>query len=275
MNSKTFDVDVSSIIEATSYLDAVPSKVGSELAYAFRGLARGLLIAVFEDAMIRANAEGGFPEPFQNHVLSVVRTIPIISTFSNNQIFIEVDFDEIGTTSDLERGFHQGAKLADGGRLWQEAYTGQPLKQPNAHLRYRVWNAVRYGATEVKMTHRRPFKLPEWATWENTMDARIDIWGDKAPEWLYIQFGQHFKPPYVPAGSVFEDFAYQLNEEGSLLVEEIVAIEIETANIFSAKGITVSPTANRSIQLLAGFAGLSNAGNPYRRGQFISRIPRV
>ena len=189
--------------------------------------------------------------------------------------FEKIDFDELGTTNDLDRGFHQGAKLADGGRLWQEAYTGQELKQKNADIRYRVWDAVRHGATEVKVTHRRPFKLPEWATWENTMDARIDIWGDKAPEWLYIQFGQHFKPPYVPAGSVFEDFAYQLNEEGSLLVEEIIAVEIETANTFSSKGIAVNPTANRSIQLLSGYAGLSNAGNPYRRGQFISRIPRV
>ena len=268
-NRKFFDVDIDSILAATQYLDGMPDRVGFRFAFALESMARRLLTQVFLQAMPIANSEGGFPAPFQVHVLEALKLIPIVTTVQGTQVSVLVDFDALGDWKDLEKAYHQGARLESGGGrdgyLWGP-YVGQALKSKSPFNRYAVWNAVESGFGSFKFGSRsKVYNLPEWASWEATMQQRISIWGEKAPEWLYIQFGQQEWTPKIPPSAVFEDFQYLLNLEGGLLFESILAVEIETANQFREQlGVKVAPTRRGGLQALTSSGAI-------RGGRFISR----
>lgn len=240
-NFQTFSVDVSEILAATKHLDGAAEALLPRLTFEIRGLAKYLLETTFLQAMIRANGQGGFPEPFQVHVLEVLQRLPIPVDIVGSKIEATIDFDLLGTPADLRTGFHQGAKLASGEYLWAP-YTDQALISKSAANRYVAWNAVRndlggfkFGSDRGKKKARL-YKLPDWASWENTMHQRIEIWGDKAPEWLYIQYGQKEWYPNIPVGTVFEDFYTQFNEESTALFEAALANYVEVLNARQGAG---------------------------------------
>jgi hypothetical protein len=244
-NRKTLSVDVSSIIAATNYLDRVPIDLIPRLAAEFQLMAKGILFDVFINAMPIANQQGGFPAPFQAHVLEVVRNLPILTYVNGSTINVVIDFDLLGTSDDLVRAYHQGAKLASGGGregyLWGP-YQGQALKSENPLARYSVWNVVRSGHDSFKFGRKsKTYKLPEWASWDETMEQRIKIWGNKAPEWIYLQVGQRDYYPTIPEGSVFEDFAIRFNTESRALFAAELARYVAVANSYqSALGIPIA-----------------------------------
>lgn len=273
-NFKTFSVDISSILAATEYLNQAPIEVIPRLAVELQELARNVLFNVFYAAMPVANAQGGFPAPFQDHVLTVLRDLPILATVSGPSIQIIIDFDLLGDSDDLERAFHQGAKLADGGGrdgyLWGP-YEGQDLTSENPLARYHIWNVVYEGYSEFKFGRKsQVYRLPDWASWEATMQQRISIWGNKAPEWLYIEYGQQDYYPKVPVGSVFEDF----NTEFLFSSRELFAAELDrlmtVVNSFEARGVPATVTPGGRIRVTQGrFAGSIAQPNI---GQYVRKI---
>lgn len=237
MAVKTFAVDISTIIHAANKLDSMPFDLIPRLSSELQVIAKETLFEVFAEAVIQANSQGGFPAPFQAHVLSSIQHLPILPIVNGTLITVFVDFDILGTESDLRRAFHQGAKLTGGGGrdgyLWGP-YNGQELVSKDAAKRYVAWNAVANdsGAYKFGGPKSKTYYLPEWASWENTINQRIAIWGDRAPEWLYVQFGQEEWSPKIPAGSVIEDFYSTLKIQSEILVARELADFVRAAQVY-------------------------------------------
>jgi hypothetical protein len=265
---RTFTVDVSSIIAATNFIDGYTNTALVELSTILRGTAQNLLHAIFSDAVKYADSEGGFPPPFQDHVMSVLGTIPILSNVHNGAVSITIDFDYLGTNDELKRAYHQGARLADGSILWGP-YEGQELarKDKSGERSHLAWQSLRAGFSGVKFGSKsKTFNFPSGSSWEATMQQYISIWGNKAPEWKYIEYGQQKWDPKIPASAVLEDFDHLLQIEGTRVFEELLARIMETANGYSELGVPVVPTAAGPGRKFLSFREVST-------GQYISPNP--
>jgi hypothetical protein len=140
--------------------------------------------------------------------------------------------------------------------LWGP-FENQELVSKDPWKRFAAWNAVYSGTGGYKFGRKsRVYPLPEWASWENTMQQRISIWGEKAPEWLYIQVGQQIYPPKIPVGSVFEDFESVFITQGTILFDRELAKIMAKVNQFRAQGIPAVITPGGRIRVDKGqFAG--------------------
>jgi hypothetical protein len=255
-NRKTFTVDIQSILNATNYLDHVPIEAVPRLSQEIKQLAKITLFKTFFTALHYANSQGGFPAPFQEHVLSAVNRLPIDSRVSGTLIQITIDFEWLGTSEELSRAYHQGARLEDGGYLWGP-YTGQALSSKDVFKRFAAWNAVYYDLGGTKFGKKsKVYYLPEWASWEATMQQRISIWGDKAPEWIFVQMGQQVYDPKIPVGTVFEDFEAEFRAKSTILFAKEIEKIMLRVNQFRAQGIPASITPGGRIRVPLGrFAG--------------------
>lgn len=222
-----FKVDVSKILEALDYMDKIPKKIIDSIADEIVTLAREVAESVFV-SVINSVSEEAFPIEFKHHVLDVVANVPIKKQVRSTSISVEFDFNQLGTRADLQRAFHQGAKLADGSTL-DGPYTGQELKEKNPAIRHIYWEAVHKGATFAP-NPKGPGHIPvPPGAWEETKRKYIQIWGDKAPEWLYLQFGQRAWEPNIPESTIIEDFVATFFSTASELVFQRVSEEIEIA----------------------------------------------
>lgn len=276
-----------------------------EAALDYRGL-RGIIRSAAEDVLLAnmsialrdANVDGGFPPEFQQHVMDVLsENIYDVIRISASRwdIVVTLNLDPLGTSEDLIEGYHQGARLSSGGQLW-EPYTGQSLKTPDPNRRYAAWIAVRYGlgAIETDSGHLVHFEFPEGA-WEDTIQQRISIWGDKAPEYLYVLYGQEEWEPHVPPQPVIENFNqyFGIDFEGIIYtwLDEAIA-EVERYDVIES---IPSPTAefyrefdyaSKPVQpiyhgtritqsrLVRTIEELGPSGRPRQRGQFYFRHPQ-
>jgi hypothetical protein len=200
--------------------------------------------------------------------METVRQIIPTVAMDGGQLYVNLDLEEwLGGEEDLTKAFHQGAQLEGGGKLWGP-YTGQALKNDDAEERHIFWEALRYGATSVnikgKNVHMRD------STWEETMEQYLDIWGDKAPQWLFIQFGQEEWDPYVPQVDIYNNIKQSIRGFAEGYLADLLEAEVDIANRYRATGLDVGFSGDKGpARVLAGTYTAN--GKTYRPGRFAPR----
>lgn len=263
----TFNADATSIIEATEDLDLAIATYGKIITSEIVQAGKQILQGVFAEAVQKANSAGGFPIEFQNHVMQSLENIEIEESTGFGSALVSFDFDSLGDWDDLVRAFHQGAKTVEGDVIWGE-YQGETLKNP-VDIRYGIW----YSLDEGK--------------WEATKDKRIEIWGNKAPEWLYVQFGQEDWEPIIPPQAVIEEFTTRFFDAAQAIVRSYIATALDTVNAYTSgrvgvlpPGVAFSTHGNIYVKpvylrgkltvgrLIKGVQELGPSGKPRQAGQF-------
>ena len=168
--------------------------------------------ATIEAVLLKAAANAGeeaFPIAYIEPMLSAARRI-IISSPAD----IVIDFEELGTPDDLQEGYHYGAKIDGGGQV-DLPYGGEPLKN-DTEKRYEAWLRVFHGETWHGINYA--------GAWNETIAARLEAWGDRAPQWLLLQYGQMEYEPIIFPYPVVEEITYELEQ----FFESVLNLEISS-----------------------------------------------
>ena len=237
----TYDVDISEITHSLGLMEKLPRNIIYDIAAEIENIGREELINSFVEAIDR-QSEDAFPDEFRAHVLNVVEQAQFESNISGTSFEVFFDFNQLGDRNDLERAFHQGAFLADGTQL-DGPYTGQELKNPTGE-RHIYWEALHRGDTSAP-NPKRPCRVPiKPGAWEETKRKYIEIWGNKAPQWLYLQFGQTHWEPKILSYTIIETFQKTFLEIAEKLFVNSVAKAIEAAQ---QEGISLTHFGARDI----------------------------
>lgn len=243
--AREFYVNVDSILEAAELIGGTFERASALIEREMFKLIKEGINTIMEDAVRYANSEGGFPEEFQEHLLRVSSNIIPTVIMDGRDLFVSIDLEEwLGGRNELVRAFHQGAQL-EGGGVVDGPYNGEPLAQPDAAERHIFWEALAKGQSsayvfDTKTGDRHKVTIRDGASkWETTKQKYIEIWGNKAPEWLFIQFGQEEWEPYVPQYDIYDSLQTYVNE---ICVAELVGIfeyTVSVANAYASRGVTV------------------------------------
>jgi len=265
-SSVHYEADISSILEALNKMDRIAEPVLQEAANLIVQAGRELLESEFQYAIDQQN-QISFPPEFAEHVMEVVSQAPFVKHVSAKSFEIGFDFNELGTVKELRRAFHQGARTADGDVI-DGPYEGEELAEPDAETRHLFWEAMATGKSKAPHPHdpAKSIRIPEGA-WEETKAKYIDIWGDKAPQWLYLQFGQRRWEPTIQPTNIIEGFTESFNQIASEIFYETVNAAVEEAqnNIFTA------PTEHGR-RLTSSISELGPSGKPRQAGQFYPKF---
>jgi len=166
---------------------------------------------VLEEACLAA--EPNFPRIYTEHVLSLAGTVPATVEFMGSDVVVNVDLDYLGTSTDLERAYHRHALLASLRELngkgshhsssmsqyrLEDPYTGQELYNEEVEKRQEFWETLVEGGTYVSRGPKgRGVEINTAGMYDQTLIDRVVIWGNKAPEWLILEYGSHESSPYV------------------------------------------------------------------------------
>lgn len=269
-----FEVNIDAILASADYLGTMGSRVGT-IEGELKNIARIALIDTFEQAVVEADSYDGFPREFQDHMMSVVRRFTdYYVIYDGYSVFVSVDFDELGTQSELRRAFHQGARLADKSILWGP-YEGQTLASGNSQQSHDFWEAVRYGNSEwynEKTKKTVPMSKLVKYPWDEVVNKYVEIWGDKAPEWLFIQYGQEEWEPIIPQFDIIAEFEanfFGLCEE---LLVAFVRSEIQQAEAYESLNATIGFTVKGQPRLKTGYIVNPGTGKTIRPGQFAPKF---
>lgn len=255
-----FEADISEITKSLNIMDQIPRHILARIGTEIEAVAREELINVFLEAS-GYQSDDAFPTEFEDHLIDVVSNAQFQVAIGGTSFEISFDFGQLGNRSDLERAFHQGAFLADGSKL-DGPYTGQPLRNPDARERHIYWEAMHKGFTSAP-NPKKPGTVPiRPGAWEETKQKYIEIWGDKAPQWLYLQFGQTAWEPKIRSFPIIETYSKTLNEVADQLFFNSVVQEIERAQ---GLGVTLTPFGGRLNQPTG---ELGPSGKLRRPGQF-------
>lgn len=245
-----FFVNIDSIIKGADRLASIITREGPKISFGLKLIARRLMIEVMEEAVIVANQYDGFPEPFQNHVLRTLKKVPISTDITGLDISLKFDIDSLGNGADLRRAYHQGARLKDGSKL-DGPYEDQPLANENAGDRHIFWEALRRGdAKSPNPKGPGMVPIPRDASWEATMKKYIEIWGEKAPEWIFIQNGQYRWNPRVQQYDIIGEMAVRFNQAAQQYLLDVVSDELRIINSYESKGIKVGFTSKGDVRNL-------------------------
>jgi hypothetical protein len=166
--------------------------------------------ALMDSFMEAATGQEGFYPQYIEHVLTVLSMTPIRIGISPSGFILEFTWNLLGNREELQRGFHQGAKLRSGGHHpvgvpWMGSENN--LKNPQ-YTRYKAWLAIATGEPwETQKTNKKG--VTKSYTWpgedvnldealEETINARVSIWGNRAPEWHLLDEGTTWYPPVTP-----------------------------------------------------------------------------
>lgn len=260
---REFHVNIDAVLAGADRISSTFERLSSMIEVEMRVIVKQIIVDEFESAVNLANSDDGFPERYQQHLMETVKQIIPTVIMNGGELFVGVDLEEwLGGEEDLKKAFHQGAQLAEGGRLWGD-YTGQALKNDDAEERHTFWEALRYGRDSVvikgKNVHLRD------STWEETMEQYLKIWGEKAPQWLFIQFGQEEWEPTVPEIDIFNNIKRSVRGFAATFLAEILSQEAAIINTYKTTGLDVGFTGQKAPRVISGTAG------KYRPGRFAPR----
>ena len=189
------------------------SRAFNTIRYAFTLEAQNII----DETLIQAAAQEGadaFPPHYVEPMISAAHKIIVTSG-----IDILIDFELMGTWDDLTAGYHEGARLAGGGSVslpWTGGTSESGLKNDVVD-RYEFWLAVFHGDTYNNISTE--------GLWEDTIAARLDAWGDKAPQWLLLEYGQEEWEPTITAYPIIETITTEITDLfTSMLTEEVERI---------------------------------------------------
>lgn len=264
-----FYVNIDAVIAASERIGSTFTRLGNMIESHMYGVVKDIIYQEFEAAAEIADSDDGFPDRYKQHMLEAVRENIYPTVLMNgDELFISFDIEEsLGGLDDLQRAFHQGAQLAGGGKLWGE-YTGQALKNDDPAERHVFWEALRYGADKVdikgKSVHIRD------SSWEETLEQYLRIWGEKAPQWILIQFGQEEWEPTVPQVDIFNNIKRAIRDYSSFYLASVLEAEVAVANAYRATGLEVGFSGDKTpARVISGTTTIN--GKTYRPGRFAPR----
>jgi hypothetical protein len=196
------------------------AKVASDdVAEAYRNIIPSFAVqahATVQNVLLKAAAQAGaeaFPLAYIEPMLEAASQIVITSPAE-----VAIDFDELGSPDDLQEGFHYGAKIEGGGQV-DLPYGGESLKNDTAE-RYEAWQRIFRGETWHGIDYS--------GSWSETIAARLEAWGDKAPQWLLLQYGQTEWEPIIFPYPIVEEITSDL----TAIFESMLRLEI---NLIAAR----------------------------------------
>lgn len=264
-----FQINVDAIVASSRLIGDFANNAA--IAGAMKSIVKLAMIEVFEEAMDYANSYDGFPVEWQQHTMNVVRGFnDFVVTVGAFGVYIGIDFDALGTQSELRRAFHQGAMLEGGGHLWGP-YEGQALASKDSEAAHTFWEAIRYNqktafnpATGKRMpTSKVPYQ------WDEVVNKYVEIWGEKCPEWLFIQYGQEEWEPIVPQFDLEGEVGYRLGSLAETMLAEFLDDTVRIANLYRSAGAEVGYTGSGTPRLESPL--LTVGSKTYRKGQFVPK----
>lgn len=181
-----------------------------ELEIRFKNIARDILVEEFQNAI---DQQSDFFGEYADQILQAVVQLPIGVIVTENSFEIIVNFDNLGTYQDLTEAYHYGAMLADGGQVLDFPSPGEGALKNDREKRLEFWTSVYTGQPYFHMIEDNEGNLigagrdiSTAGMLEDTIAARVDYWSSigKAPEWLFLQFGQPLGVPTVEASNVIQ-----------------------------------------------------------------------
>lgn len=207
-----------------------------------------------------------WPIKYTAHVLGAINRMPTpkISVVQSTQIIVEMEpLDKLlGTYEEFEKAFHHGALKATA-KIWngvtkadrvdilQGPASTSDLFVKEAGRRWRYWSNLRRGAPSLliyrssanvygdddRFEHKMydedgnaravKVKIKIEGDWNETIDARIKVWGERAPEWGLLEHGQVRYPPIIPKGNPPQFISFTWSHDLRALWTELV---LETWN---------------------------------------------
>lgn len=268
MYKAEFHVNIDAVVESLDYIDASLSRISSLIESEMYGLVKSVIYDEFSLGCRIANSDDGFPPEFQEHLLNNVENIiPTVIPDGYGGIFVSIDFEQwLGGQDDLTKAFHQGALLEDGTKLWGP-YTGQPLKQEDTGIRHEFWEAVRRGDRSVQIEDKN---VHFEASWDDTIEQYLNIWGEKSPQWLFIQFGQEEWAPYVVQYDLINNIQEAVNAAATEYLTTMVESTIRIANTYKTAGLDVGYSGSSAQpRVISGTFEVN--GKVYRPGRFVPK----
>lgn len=251
--------------------DYITTQAARAVSYSqIRSIVKEAIQGEIDYAAEFADSDGGFPDEYKQHLRRVAARIEpdILVDVHGFQVYVDLE-DWLGSHDELTRAYHQGAILADGTQLWGP-YEGQALKQEDAEERHVYWEALRSGQTSVGARGNRTGSVKLKGSWEETVQRYIEIWGDKAPEWLFIQFGQEEWEPYVPqydiVNGIEDAVTILMRTYLTNLLDEVVAI----ANAYESTGLDVGYTGDKGPPRVKS-GSVTVGGKTYSPGRFVPK----
>ena len=267
--SAKFFVNTSAVEAGAAYIATGFSKAVPTIKKEMRNLVKQIMIQEFAAAGQIGNQNGGFPPAYQEHLLANVSQIePFIWTDSHG-VIVEFDLEEeLGGHDDLTRAYHQGAYLADGSKLWGP-YEGQALKQDNDAERHVYWEALRRGETSVAPANRSG-RVKLEGNWEDTIQQYLEIWGDKSPQWLFLQFGQEEWDPYIPQVDIINNIEDAVQATAVAYLASVFQSIVDVANKYKTAGLDVGYTGDTGPPRVKS-GTVEHGGKVYRPGRFVPK----
>lgn len=204
-------------ITGVKELQADMAEQSAAIARAFKNIKPEFLVRaqeILEVELEEAAAQAGpqaFPLQYIPNMLAAASRV-----IQPSAGVVTLDFDELGTWDDLTEGYHYGAKLEGGGQVdlpWEGGQSDAGLKN-DAEGRYYAWLKVFAGETWHGLDYS--------GSWSETINARLDIWGDKAPQWLLLQYGQEEWEPTIAPYPIVENITTQVQSLFTFLLEREV-----------------------------------------------------
>lgn len=173
-------LDTSDIIQYANRL--LPNQISAAYhitALQLESRLRDRIEQIFQEA-ISVQSPLAWPDEYTSHLMIVLQGLPIVINVGNQSLSVNIDLDYLGDRDDLELSFHYHARNIEGHRL-SLPYSGESLRgTPEQRYLFFIENVV---GTEL---------------WDETARARVQVWANRAPEWLYLQYGLLIEPEIRP-----------------------------------------------------------------------------
>lgn len=276
MPEARFVVDVSDMERLANYMDAAGEDILERFQDELADLAHIVMLEVFEKSWSGLD-EDQFPQIYRDHVREILGEIPIDFIGGGSSAGIAIDFDELGTKEELESAYHRHAQLAGGGTV-EGPYDGQELKNTSAH-RHIFFEALIRGTDYIDPNTGKKIPARKLAgLWDQTLEEYVEIWGNKAPEWLFLQHGTKWQPnipPYDIAGEINREIAIRGSRiweaewkrvlSSKLLSDSDLSADIR--NLYTSSNVFVDPTGGYH----SPSGGIVVDGKTYKGGQFLPK----
>lgn len=266
MYKAEFYVNVDAVLRASEFLGTSIRSASTIIEEEAFNFIKALLVDEFTAAGRIANSKGGFPEEYQAHLLENVGNIIPTVILDGRGLFVSIDLEDwLGGYDDLTKAYHRHAKLDGGGEL-TGPYDGQALKQEEAEIRHIYWQAMREGRAKADINGKH---VPVQGNWDQTIEEYLQIWGDKSPQWLFIQFGQEEWEPYVTQVDIVNNLQDSINFAMSGYLASYLESVIRVANSFKSAGLEHGYTSKGQPRVIAGTVTVG--GKTYRPGRFLPK----
>jgi hypothetical protein len=174
---------------------------------------------IIREVLILTMDATDFPDIYRGHLLACSRSIPVSYINAGGYIEVLVDIEALGTSSDLREGYHRLALEGELGASHRGPksrvhlpYMDQNLYNKDREKRASFWEAIvnrtPYDVGKDSINSAK-LRIQTAGMYDETLINRVTVWGNKAPEWLILQWGSadsgKGEPPQTKPQPLIED----------------------------------------------------------------------